>query len=95
MKAMEKLVAFYESKKGKVHGSWHKTLGNHSVKIYPGGSADFIYHWTAICKVDAEGNVVIRTGGWNTVSTNRACSSYAYEFSSRGYNVEDTRPMKR
>ena len=90
MKAIEKLVAFYEDKKKEGKGGI-KTLGNHSAKVHSDGTAEFIYHWTPICWVDNKGKVTVTHADWNTPSTNRACSSYAFEFSSRGYDVADKR----
>ena len=90
---MEKLVEFFVDKRNS-RKAGRKTLGNHYVTVYEDGSADFTYHWTVIASVKKD-KAVITHGGWNTPSTNRACSSYLWELASRGFDVEDTRPPRK
>ena len=102
MKTMEKLVEFFMDKR-RNHKAGRKTLGNHYVIVYENGDADFVYHWTVIAAVRKDKTTIanqdkatITYGCWDTSSTNRACSSYAWELASRGFDVEDTRkPRKR
>lgn len=89
MKAMEKLVNFFESKRNSGK-TGRMRLGNHYVTVYENGDADFVYHWTVIAAVK-QGKAVITYGDWNTSSTNRACNSYVYELGCRGFDIDDQR----
>jgi hypothetical protein len=71
------------------------TVGNHRREKGDNGVMNYIYHWTAICRVnDVDKLFTTDDGGWATRSTNRAINDYRRYFKDKGYTEIDKGTFK-